>query len=109
MRREWQIGLAAAVVFVVICTVIVIYAPDWSIPAVDGGTSAVLPEEPIDINTASAEQLMQLPGVEAELAEAVVAWRTENGPCLSVNELREVDGFSYALLESIRPYVTLTP
>ncbi|WP_239572539.1 ComEA family DNA-binding protein, partial [Streptomyces sp. G44] len=47
---------------------------------------------PVGLNTATAEQLDQLPGVGPVLAQHIIDYRTEHGGFRSVEELREVNG-----------------
>lgn len=61
----------------------------------------------IDINTADAQKLTELPGIGSVLAEAIVAYRAEHGPYASVDELDDVPGIGTAKLERIRPFVRL--
>src|SRR5690606_23530504 len=62
--------------------------PDEAPPAaVSGPVSGV-----IDLNTADATALVDLPGVGPVLAERIVDWRTEHGRFTSVDELGEVSG-----------------
>ena len=46
----------------------------------------------IDLNAATVKELSALPGVGKKKAEAIVAYRTENGKFESVDEIRKVDG-----------------
>lgn len=63
---------------------------------------------PVNINTASAEMLAEtLSGVGEIRAEAIVAWREENGPFTSVEQLTEVSGVGQAVLERNREYLLL--
>lgn len=79
-------------------------APSPGAPtAVDGDTSA--PNGPIDLNSATEEQLDALPGVGPVTAAAIVAWRTANGSFTSVDQLAEVDGIGPARLEKLRAQV----
>ena len=64
-------------------------------------------ETPLDLNTADEEALCALPGIGAVRAADIVAHRTLYGPFRSVDELAAVDGIGTALLERIRPYVTV--
>lgn len=60
---------------------------------------------PVNLNTATAEQLDTLPGVGPVTAQAILAWRTDNGSFTSVDELLEVSGIGDATLADLRPYV----
>ncbi|MGC4107138.1 MAG: ComEA family DNA-binding protein [Thermomicrobiales bacterium] len=62
---------------------------------------------PLNINTATAEQLDELPGVGEVLAARIVAYREEHGPFGSVDELEDVDGIGPSLLEKLRPLITV--
>lgn len=47
---------------------------------------------PLDLNTATAEELDTLPGIGEELARRIVEYREANGPFESVEEIMEVSG-----------------
>jgi competence protein ComEA len=64
---------------------------------------------PLDLNTASASDLADLPGIGAALAERIVEFRTSNGPLKSVEDLRNVKGIGSALFAKISPLVTVGP
>jgi competence protein ComEA len=59
----------------------------------------------VDLNTATVEQLDDLPGVGPVTAAAIVAWRQANGKFSSVDQLADVDGIGPARLEKLRPLV----
>ena len=78
-------------------------AVERSVPAEE-----VAPErQPIDINTATAEELEQLMGIGPVLAQAIIDYRAEHGPFESVDELLEVSGIGESKLDNIRNDVTL--
>ena len=62
----------------------------------------------ININTADVWLLAALPGIGEVRAEAIVAYRTENGPFRDVNELLSVAGIGEATLEKIRDLITVS-
>jgi competence ComEA-like helix-hairpin-helix protein len=64
------------------------------------------PAGPIDLNTASVEELRTLPGVGPVLAARIVAER-EKKPFAKVEDLRRVSGIGPKKLEAIRPLVTV--
>ncbi len=60
----------------------------------------------VNVNTATAEQLEQLPGIGASRAAAVIEERERRGGFASLDELVEVKGIGEASLERMRPHLT---
>ncbi|MEZ5380604.1 MAG: helix-hairpin-helix domain-containing protein [Microthrixaceae bacterium] len=69
----------------------------------DAGTVGAL----VNLNTADAAALEELPGVGPVTAEAIVAHRSEAGPFTQVEELLEVRGIGDAKLEAMADLVTV--
>ena len=67
--------------------------------------SAAQPEEPVNINSATVEELSELPRIGEVTATRIVEWREENGPFSSTEELMNVQGIGERVYERIRPYV----
>lgn len=65
------------------------------------------PLAPVDLNTADAKTLEQLPGIGAELAGRLVAYRELNGPFRSVDELADVAGMTQRRIDGVVPYLAL--
>ena len=62
-------------------------------------TSQVLRAEPVDINIADAQSLSEnITGVGPVLAEAIVAYRSENGPFMSAQDLLAVHGIGQKIV-----------
>jgi competence protein ComEA len=62
---------------------------------------------PVDLNSATTEQLETLPGVGPATAAAIVDDRDRNGPFASVDDLERVPGIGPAKLDAIREQVTV--
>ncbi|MEP7046425.1 MAG: ComEA family DNA-binding protein [Ilumatobacteraceae bacterium] len=65
------------------------------------------PAGPVNINSATAEQLDVLPGVGPSTAAAIVAHREQKGPFQTVEQLGDVRGIGPAKLDALRGLVTV--
>jgi competence protein ComEA len=61
---------------------------------------------PVDLNTASVEQLDALPGVGPVLAQRILDWRSQHGRFDTVDQLSDVAGIGAAKLADLTPLVT---
>ena len=60
----------------------------------------------ININTADAALLTQIPGVGESKAKSIIAYRDEHGPFKSTEDLMKVSGIAAASFEKMRDYIT---
>jgi len=74
-------------------------------PAVAGGADAAAPPAPIQLSTATLEQLDSLPGVGPATAQKILDYRTKHGAFSSVDELDAVPGIGPKRLEQLRDLV----
>ena len=82
-----------------------------TVPTAGAGdaTSAEDPRARININTATAEELEALPGVGEVIAARIIAYREQNGPFRSVDDLIHVQGISDRTIDEFRDLVTTSP
>lgn len=61
---------------------------------------------PLNLNSADAQALAELPGIGPTLAERIVEFRTLNGPFASVDGLADVAGITPQRLDALHPLLT---
>jgi competence ComEA-like helix-hairpin-helix protein len=66
------------------------------------------PATPLDLNTATAAQLEEVPGIGPTTAKAIVQFRRKSGPFERIEDLLAIRGISVRKLEQMRPYVTIS-
>ncbi len=71
-------------------------------PAEAAGQSAEADDGLININTATAEMLMTLPGVGQSKADSIIAYREENGAFSSVDAIKNVNGIKDGVYNQIK-------
>jgi competence protein ComEA len=96
----------------------------YPLPDVPESVGFVLPQKPerppeavaavgdhagagVGLNSAGSVELIEVPGIGPVLAGRILAFRRENGPFRSVDELIRVRGVGPRTLEKIRPYLRI--
>ena len=76
-------------------------------PAAGGAAASASPKQPINLNTATLEQLGTLSGIGPATAQKILDFREARGGFSSVEELGEIPRIGAARLASLRDEVTL--
>jgi comEA protein len=63
------------------------------------------PAAPINLNTATSDELQQVPGIGPVTAEMILQMRKSYGPFKSVDDLRAIRGIGPKRLEKMRKYL----
>ena len=61
----------------------------------------------VDLNTATAQELMVLPGIGEGLARRIIEYRERYGPFPDISALTEVKGIGEKLFAEIADYITV--
>jgi comEA protein len=90
------------------------YSPPQTIeislpPAPEPNSQPNPPDQPqkIDINRAEAWLLEALPGIGESKAQAIIAYRQQNGGFHSITEITRVEGIGPAIYEEIKDLITV--
>lgn len=65
------------------------------------------PSGPVNINTASKDELRSLPGIGETLAERIIAYREESGAFTSTDEIMNVSGIGETKFAAIMDMITI--
>jgi len=66
-----------------------------------------LPARPVNINTATSEELQQVPGIGPATAQKILQMRKSYGAFKSVDDLLAIRGLGAKRLEKMRKYLTV--
>jgi competence protein ComEA len=75
--------------------------------AAGSGASSSQPAGPVNLNSATIEQLDTLPGIGPVLAQRIVDYRTTNGPFAAVDDLNDVSGIGDTIFAELAPLVAV--
>jgi competence protein ComEA len=77
-------------------------------PATATTTSRAPAPSAVDLNRATAPDLIALPGIGPSKAEAILAYRSKHGGFRRIEDLRRVKGFGRKTIARLRPLLTVT-
>ena len=88
-----------------------VHFPRKGEPAASSGppSSGAPAGAPININTATLEELDTLSGIGPVIAQAIIDYRQANGPFTSIEQIKDVRGIGDALFEKIKDRITVGP
>src|ERR1700682_2601939 len=96
--RQCKIDVRFSLLFLAMCLVV---------SALSAATKKP-PLKPININSASSEELQQVPGIGPVTAEKILQMRKSYGAFKSVDDLLSIRGIGKKRLEKMRKYLTVT-
>jgi competence protein ComEA len=82
-----------------------ILVSEYKVPKSKSKASSKTRVTVVELNYASVDTLMQLPGMSAELAQAIVAFRDRHGPFITIETLTQIKGITPKRLAKWRDYL----
>lgn len=78
-------------------------------PARKGATATPTVTFPINLNTATAQELEALPSIGPAKSAQIIAYRQQKGPFKKIEDLQNIPGFGPATFEKLKDLITVTP
>lgn len=87
----------------------VLISPALASASPHGQEPAAVQKTTINLNTATIDQLMTLPGIGQKTAERILEYRTKSGGFKKIEELMNVKGIGEKSFLKIKPLVSAPP
>lgn len=65
------------------------------------------PHFPINLNSATHDELLALPGIGEVRAQSIIDYRTAHGPFQAIEDIQSVDGIGAGIFEKIKDLITV--
>ena len=105
-RTAFALSLAAATVFLLYVLASTLFFAPAGI-TVHTERFSVTEDMRLNLNTATSEELRSLSGIGESLSEAIVSWRSENGPFQKTEDLLLIPGIGEKTYEGIKNSITV--
>lgn len=66
-----------------------------------------VPDELVNLNTATLSQLIALPGIGQSKAQAILDYRQEHGDFRYIEDITRVSGIGQSIFEGLKDYITV--
>ena len=90
-----------------LATTEIVNAGDYARQDASGNTEEIVINYPLDINTATVNELMSVNGLGEARASAIIEYREYLGGYTDVYQITEIQGFSESLYRQVAPYLTV--
>lgn len=97
-----------SILFTLLAVFLLASLPVQAQQASESGSAVQEAPKKVDLNTAPAEALQEIPGIGPKMAQRILDFRTENGPFKKIEDLMNVKGIGEKKFERIRSWLTLT-
>ncbi len=89
----------------ILCYKNLVYQPKIEVVSAEAVAKEAAKKKIININTATKEKIIRLPGIGPSLADALIEYRTANGAFKDKEGIKSVRGIGPAKFERIKDYI----
>lgn len=110
MKKPVILMLIALILFSIVVCCVLIYRTQSDRHRIDlqsKDTETAFSSGKLDINRATQEQLMALPGIGETIAKRIISYRKTNGPFTRIEQLQNIKGVTESRFKAVKEYVTV--